>query len=444
LKPHLLLIAALGATALGGCNNLKYSVGGTVTGLTGSGLVLEDSDGSTLTVSANGTFAFATGIKNGQTYSVTVNTQPSNPTQTCTVYNGSGTIDKLAITHVIVNCVAAAQYAWVANEGSNNLSAFAIDSSTGTLTPVTGSPFTSNGTTPTSIAVDPNGAYAYVANTGSDNVSVYAIDETTGVLTAASFTTAADRGPVAVIVDPSDSFVYVANQTANDVSAYTIDSSTGTLTAIAGSPFAVGAGPIALQTDPGGNYLYVVNYTDGTVSVFAIDSATGVLTTVAGSPFAAGRGATSIAIDATGVYAYVANTLDKTISAFSITADVGSLVDVSGSPFSSGSAVEAVALGPIAYTGSPALYAANATTVNDVATYGIGSSGELGAAGANVGAGALPDFAIVDPGGAFLYVANYDSNDISVYSIDSSSGVLTAVAGAASTGGTQPHSIALH
>ena len=447
MRIPLLLLMVLCTIFVSACNT-KYSVGGTVTGLSTSstGLVLEDSDGSTLSITGNGTFVFATGIKNGSTYSVTVNTQPTNSveTQTCTVYNGSGTIAKLAITHVIVNCVQAAQYAWVANESSNNLSAFAIDASTGRLTPVAGSPFGSNGTTPTSIAVDPNGLYAYVANTGSDNVSVYAIDETTGALTADSFTVAAGKEPVAVTVDPSDSFVYVANQASNDISAYTINPSTGTLTAMSGSPFPVGAKPIALQTDPGGNYLYVVNYTDGTVSVFAIDSVTGVLTTVSGSPFAAGKGASSIAIDATGVDAYVANTLGATISAFSITADSGALVEVSGSPFSSGSDVEAVALAPTAYTGSPVLYAANATAANSVAIYGIGSSGELGAAGANVGAGALPDFAVVDPGGTFLYVANFNSNEISVYSIDSSGGTLTSVAPATSTGGTQPHSIALH
>jgi 6-phosphogluconolactonase (cycloisomerase 2 family) len=443
LKLLLVLIAALGATALSGCN-LKYSVGGKVTGLSGSGLVLADSDGTTLAVSGNGTFVFPTGIKNGLTYTVSVNTQPTNPTQTCTVFNDTGTIAKAAITHVIVNCVQAAQYAWIANQGSNNLSGFAIDSSSGFLTALSGSPFPSNGTTPTSIAVDPNGLYAYVANNGSNNVSVYSIDATTGVLTADGFTTGAGSGPVAVLVDPSDSFVYVANQASNDVSAYTINSSNGTLTAMTGSPFLVGNGPIALQTDPGGNYLYVVNYTDGTVSVLAIDSVTGALTTVSGSPFPSGTKATSIAIDSTGQFAYVANTGDATISAFSITADSGALVDVTGSPFSAGTAVEAVAADPIAYTGSATLYAANSTTLDSVATFGIGAGGELTSASAVVNAGALPDFAIVDPAGTFLYVADDNSNDVRVYSIDASSGALNPVTGSPFGVGTQPHSIALH
>src|SRR5208282_6406634 len=51
---------ALSLLCLGGCNNLKYQVGGTVTGLSGSGLVLEDNDGNNLGVTGNGTFTFGT------------------------------------------------------------------------------------------------------------------------------------------------------------------------------------------------------------------------------------------------------------------------------------------------------------------------------------------------------------------------------------------------
>src|SRR5271166_605287 len=75
---------ALSLICLGGCNNLKYQVGGTVTGLSGSGLVLEDNGGNNLSITGNGTFTFGTGVKNGDVYSVTVTTEPSNPTQTCT------------------------------------------------------------------------------------------------------------------------------------------------------------------------------------------------------------------------------------------------------------------------------------------------------------------------------------------------------------------------
>ncbi|WP_405238013.1 hypothetical protein [Lentisalinibacter orientalis] len=80
-----------------------YSIGGTVSGLAGSGLTLRNNGGDDLAVSANGSFAFATEIDSGDTYSVTVATQPASPDQTCTVTNGSGTATA-DVTDVAVAC----------------------------------------------------------------------------------------------------------------------------------------------------------------------------------------------------------------------------------------------------------------------------------------------------------------------------------------------------
>ncbi len=77
---------------------LSYTLGGTVSGLTGSGLVLQNNgvaNGSTIARAANGTYPDLTGdrLANGTAYNVTVKTQPTNPSQTCVVMNGMGTID---------------------------------------------------------------------------------------------------------------------------------------------------------------------------------------------------------------------------------------------------------------------------------------------------------------------------------------------------------------
>ena len=81
-----------------------YSISVAVTGLSGSGLVLQDNAGDDLAVSADGTFAFATKLQSTQTYTVTVKTQPSSPTQACTVSGGSGTITNSNVSSVTVNC----------------------------------------------------------------------------------------------------------------------------------------------------------------------------------------------------------------------------------------------------------------------------------------------------------------------------------------------------
>ena len=87
------------------CTTNTFNVSGTVTGLSGTGLVLQDNAGDNLAVAANGTFKFATAVASGSGYLVTTLTNPSNASQTCTVTNGSGNIAGADVTNVAVNCV---------------------------------------------------------------------------------------------------------------------------------------------------------------------------------------------------------------------------------------------------------------------------------------------------------------------------------------------------
>ena len=80
-----------------------HTVGGTVGGLAGAGLVLHNGSDS-LPIAAAGPFAFPTPVASGQPYAVTVTTQPTSPSQTCTVANGSGTVGAANVTNVAVTC----------------------------------------------------------------------------------------------------------------------------------------------------------------------------------------------------------------------------------------------------------------------------------------------------------------------------------------------------
>jgi hypothetical protein len=64
--------------------------------------VLQDNGGDNLTLTANGTFTFATPLASGTAYNVTVQTSPTG--QTCTVTSGTGTIGSANITNVTVTC----------------------------------------------------------------------------------------------------------------------------------------------------------------------------------------------------------------------------------------------------------------------------------------------------------------------------------------------------
>ncbi|GEM_PF-3823667 len=87
----------------GGSAVLTYTVGGKVIGLVGT-VSLQLNGDELLDVTADGSFAFATRLGNGASYTVTVATQPSN--QTCTVINGSGTVPGADVTGILVFCSA--------------------------------------------------------------------------------------------------------------------------------------------------------------------------------------------------------------------------------------------------------------------------------------------------------------------------------------------------
>jgi hypothetical protein len=90
----------------GGGSQPTHTVGGTVSGLAGSGLVLRNSGGDDLHVSADGAFAFATAVTSGTAYAVTIAAQPTLPTQNCTVVHDSGTVGTANVTDVAVSCVS--------------------------------------------------------------------------------------------------------------------------------------------------------------------------------------------------------------------------------------------------------------------------------------------------------------------------------------------------
>jgi len=85
----------------------EYSIGGTVTGLEGSGLVLQNNSGDDLPITSDGPFVFATLMNGGSSYSVTVASNPTWPTQDCVVLYGSGTVGSSDVDNVEVSCETA-------------------------------------------------------------------------------------------------------------------------------------------------------------------------------------------------------------------------------------------------------------------------------------------------------------------------------------------------
>ena len=109
----LVLSAALYGCGGGGgsssANNTpaRYTVGGQIALLRGSGLVLQLGQGETLSVQAGGAFTFPTSLADGSRYEVRVIAQPTGLTQVCGVRNGAGTLAGANVTNVFVDCLTS-------------------------------------------------------------------------------------------------------------------------------------------------------------------------------------------------------------------------------------------------------------------------------------------------------------------------------------------------
>jgi 6-phosphogluconolactonase (cycloisomerase 2 family) len=127
---------------------------------------------------------------------------------------------------------------------AGRLSAFAVDGDAGTLTELPGSPIDAGlGADPNSIdlVLDPTGRHAYGIDNANNRVWAFAIDQSSGALTPAPGSPyPTGYAPYSVAVDPRGRFVYVPGDT-SEFSVYSADPTTGALTPVAGSPFSLGA-----------------------------------------------------------------------------------------------------------------------------------------------------------------------------------------------------------
>ena len=89
------------------CSSSGFTIGGSVTGLVGSNLVVQLNGGNDLTIVRNGRFAFETTLQDGAHYDVVVESRPTNPSQECTVTNDSGDVTGANVTDVAINCVSS-------------------------------------------------------------------------------------------------------------------------------------------------------------------------------------------------------------------------------------------------------------------------------------------------------------------------------------------------
>ncbi|MBL8019006.1 MAG: beta-propeller fold lactonase family protein [Leptospirales bacterium] len=268
------------------------------------------------------------------------------------------------------------------------------------------------GTQPSYPIVDTFDRFVFVGDfSGTNSAYPYKIDPSTGGLTVGANPTynAVSSLPA---IEPSGRLLFMQN-TAGGVNgallySFLIDQNSGGLAFVdqdlmTGGPQGIGLpattpNPPAPVVTPDGRFLYVSLTQNGNngVAGYSIDYSSGRLTAIPGHPFATtGDTVQQPAIHPSGRFMYVANSSSSTIDAFAINSSTGALSAIAGSPFSAGTGP-----GPV----------------------------------------------VIDRGGYFAFVPNNNSgagNTVSVFRIDSDSGVLRQVNGSPFTAGTGPLGIAV-
>jgi 6-phosphogluconolactonase (cycloisomerase 2 family) len=395
-----LAMTACGGGDSGGGGSVSYTLGGTVTSLTGSGLLLQ-SNGETLNVAPNATTFTFTNALSGS-YDVKILAQPTG--QTCTVANGSGSAAGANVTSVAVACRSYVLY--VADSTVGSISEYSSGSD-GQLTPLG-----SYGTSflPNAIVVTNDGLHAWVSYEDDNGIANFTIGAT-GLLAAASGSTRALSTQDALGLSIDGKSLYAAEYGASQVSQFTISSS-GIASASPSTSAATGVNPSAVVATADGAHLYVANASADSISGFAVNTSgtPAALTTPTTSTTAYGSSPRGLAVNPNSGTLYV--TLSASAKVIQYTVDPTTGVLAFAHSASTGTTPRGSTVTP---SGAYAY----------VANYGSGTVSQYTLAGGSitplstptVTVGTHPTAIAISPDGAFAYVTNFGDGTISQFSI---------------------------
>jgi 6-phosphogluconolactonase len=330
---------------------------------------------------------------------------------------GLAAVVSLALT-IAVGCSSpAVRFAYVAT--GQGIYAFRMNSHNGAASMIFGSPFVTKiaptvAASPSSVVVHPSNRFLYAANQNTNTISLFTINSTTGALTevlprTALVTSSGGVGlsPGVISMDSGGNFLFVGNQITNDIWVFSIGAS-GALTFVSSAQ--VGASPSSLTLAASGGFLYVPVPTFSAIYVFSVSS--GTLAQV-GAPIVVNGGVGRLGIDPGGHFLYVPNPSLNTVTVLLIQAD-GSLV--------AGPGLFAAGTTPVAAATNAAggfLYVANSGSTNLSQFQVDSTTGALTPLTATVaGTGTNPESILIDPDAKFVFVINERSDSVTEFTFN--------------------------
>ena len=304
----------------------------------------------------------------------------------------------------------------IAARGSSRLESFSIDAVSGLLTQIGTSLVTAS--QPSDIDISPDGGYLLLTHKSQSQIDSYALDPVTQVPSYSSSFDLAPGSPqtAGLAISPFGDYVYAVFKNLNLAGHFSADPVTGTLTLVGtGLPVGPDVGPSAVTVHPGGQHVYFLNEASESLTRYSVELATGALTRQ--ESLALPRVARDFTIEPGGRYGYLVDDaehtctrvdLDPVTGVASLAASVrtrripGTVTLVSGP-----SSLRVVARN---------LYVANADS-DDVSVNAVAADGTLIPLLPTAPAGDLPGNLTADPLGRFAYVSNFSDATISRYAL---------------------------
>jgi 6-phosphogluconolactonase (cycloisomerase 2 family) len=324
-------------------------------------------------------------------------------------------------------------YLFVANAKNNpgQINVYLVDGESGSLRQILDSPYPSGaangGRNPISLVTSPNQLYLYALNHDDNTIVKFGIGTDAKLYPNNTYNTPGNS-PTAMKMNAAGTYLYVLdafqpqyNATSpgpGAVVVYPINSD-GTL----GTP---------LNNPATGQSYFPTCNNPVDLNVLANDGAVYVVDDPASQPPKLANTVSSIAVGSNGTSTitypdnanYPACATDSgQISAFNVGSS-GALTEIAGSPFTAGVTPTAIASDP----GNHFVYVADLTP-NQLLSFGIGANNALTELTGGVTTGSYPDALTIDSAG-HIYVANYNENSLSIFSIDPSTGIPSATSGA--------------
>jgi DNA-binding beta-propeller fold protein YncE len=291
---------------------------------------------------------------------------------------------------VAAGVAAADQFGYVANQSDGTVTP--VDLTTGTAQ----TPF-NVGSSPTAVALTPDGSTLLVANSGDGTVTPVAIGTGSSGLTFSPGTPiAAGSGPDSIAITADGATAYVTDDGSDTVTPITLEGGVD----IPGTPLTVAAGPDAIALTPNGELAYVTSDSGWVTPI--ITSTNGISTTP--PAIRIGANPDSIAIAPNGQTGYVTDSTSGSITQFAIPSDQV------GTPINVGSTPNAIAISP---DGSTAWVADNITPTSPAAEYALTpinlSSDTLNA---SIALPSRPSAIVISADGSTAYVTEYGSDEV--------------------------------